>query len=351
MSQALAFNIFKIKAKDSTIKDFWTREIDSIFFNIEKDSIFIKGIRINAASAVSDIDSMYFDSADYIARAMSADTFISGKTYVTWIENVEYSNTFVKLDSFIIDATEVTQAAYEKLLGVQPWRRASAHNIGDSLPATHMTWYDAAMYCNARSIAEGLTPVYYFRSYDAENYEEVPVVGISGDSCIVNIEIRTISAYNGWRLPTSSEYEYAARGGIFHNNLRDTSADYIWGNGKVWDSTNTSEWLPYTHSLTKNSDTAYEVASLLPNDSGIYDMHGNVHEWAQNYDPIREVSSYTMPIINPGINITYNADGTPFNFVRYSAGVGEMWRAAVDCKEGHALASYKGFRCVRRAQR
>ncbi len=73
------------------------------------------------------------------------------------------------------------------------------------------------------------------------------------------------SAGREYRLPESSTWEYAARGG--QNNL-----DYPWGN--EIDATR----------ACYESDRTRAVGSYPPNPFGIYDMAGNVAEWVKTND-------------------------------------------------------------------
>jgi formylglycine-generating enzyme required for sulfatase activity len=99
-----------------------------------------------------------------------------------------------------------------------------------------------------------------------------------GNRPVINISWRDAVAYAQWlsaqtgkpyRLPTESEWEYAARAG--------TETDYWWGNelGKnrahCWDCG--SQW--------DNKQTA-PVGSFPANAWGLYDTAGNVWEWAQD---------------------------------------------------------------------
>ena len=73
----------------------------------------------------------------------------------------------------------------------------------------------------------------------------------------------------GYRLPSESEWEYAARAG--------TETAYSWGDEIGHNRANCdgcdSKW--------DNKKTS-PVGSFEPNAFGLYDMHGNVYEWAED---------------------------------------------------------------------
>jgi formylglycine-generating enzyme required for sulfatase activity/energy-coupling factor transporter ATP-binding protein EcfA2 len=102
-----------------------------------------------------------------------------------------------------------------------------------------------------------------------------------GSRPAINVNWRDAQDYVGWlslmtgrvyRLPSESEWEYAARGG--------TKTAYWWGNGiqqdgKVW-----------ANCVACGSDLydmqTAPVGSFEANSFGLHDMHGNVHEWTED---------------------------------------------------------------------
>jgi formylglycine-generating enzyme required for sulfatase activity len=112
---------------------------------------------------------------------------------------------------FWIGRTEVTQAAYMRVMDAAPSRYKGADRPVDSVG-----WSDATAYCSRI----------------------------------------------GMRLPTESEWEYAAYGGIAELPKRPLGS-------LAWYDAN-------------SNDSTHRVATRLPNSYGLWDMLGNVWEWVQD---------------------------------------------------------------------
>jgi hypothetical protein len=158
---------------------------------------------------------------------------------------------------FWMDSTEVTVADYLKTLEL-----TVSQTYRDSNEAIrYVNWYDAALYCNARSKLEGLDTVYAFKGMSRGfNNFTLDSVSIQMDR-------------SGYRLPTSAEWEYAARGG--------TSEPYYWGYDTAMSVARNFEWFSDYVSGTGYLPRS-PVGRKRPNPYGLHDMLGSTTEWVND---------------------------------------------------------------------
>ena len=167
----------------------------------------------------------------------------------------------VILNSFYICDHEVTQKEYYDVMGINP----SDSKRGDMYPVDSVSWYDAIVYCNNRSIQELLTPCYSIRNKtNPADWGEIPDSSneISWDDVVCNFNT------NGYRLPTEAEWEYAARGG-------KKSKNFVYAGSNAIDDV---AWFSESGRMGPS-----ESKTKLPNELGLYDMSGNLCEWCWDW--------------------------------------------------------------------
>jgi len=201
-------------------------------------------------------------------------------------ENDEKPPHRVKLSAFAIGKYEVTQAQWKALMGNNP----SHFNTSDDLPVETVSWDDVQEFLG---------------------------------------RLREKTGDQRWRLPTEAEWEYAARAG--------SQGKYSFGDDE-------SELRNYAWFKSNSNIQPHPVGQLKPNAFGLYDMHGNVWEWCEDWSGLYHSAEVTDPT---------GPSGGSFQSERG----GSFIDSAVGCRSANRYADrpgtrypYLGFRLLRTAK-
>ena len=162
---------------------------------------------------------------------------------------------------FAIAAKEVTVEQYQRFVKTNPQFGVAPSDLARSSPKgagpmVGVSWYGAAAYCNWLSEQEGLLKDQWCYLPNRDGAYD------AGMSIPADVLKRT-----GYRLPTEAEWEYASRTGTITSRYYGVSTDLL---GK------------YARYQANSQDHAWPGGSLIPNESGLFDMLGNVFEWVQD---------------------------------------------------------------------
>ncbi len=186
---------------------------------------------------------------------------------------------------FYMQTTEVTQAQWKAIMGSNPSRFK-----GDNLPVEQVSWNDVQEFLKKLSAKEGVK----------------------------------------YRLPTEAEWEYACRAGSTTRFCFDD------------DDSKLSEYAWYRGNSRKKT---HSVGQKKANTWGLYDMHGNVWEWCQDW---YDKDYYKSPAEDPQGPLTGE-----FRVLRG----GSWYDNVMNCRSAFRLGFepvrrfyYVGFRVLRTSQ-
>ena len=225
---------------------------------------------------------------------------IKGTEQWTPPSNIFVAGRSITIGNLYVCDHEVTQAEYEKYCTYSTYsysyRPSTKYGLGENYPVYYVSWYDTIVYCNLRSIDEGLTPVYAINGEtDPAKWSGIKKGTVAGvpkyygpDSINKTWDAITFDiTANGYRLPTEAEWEYIAREG-------KTS-------GTEFSGSNTLEAVAWCQN--NSEDKAHEVKTdKVPgtdsaNALGVYDMSGNVWDWCWDwYGDISDTTDATGPV-------------------------------------------------------
>jgi formylglycine-generating enzyme required for sulfatase activity len=166
--------------------------------------------------------------------------------------------------TFAIATKEVTAGEFLRCRPNFVWLERD--NQGPNSPATAITWYDCAMYCNWLSEQDHIPEDQW--CYEPVNNDKLKY--FEG----MKIKPNHLSL-TGYRLPTEAEWEYSSRSG--------SSVSRYYGRGV--------ELLPrYGLFVQTRDESARPVGQMRPNDRGLFDILGNAAEWVED-PPLRYSSN------------------------------------------------------------
>ncbi|MDR0825624.1 MAG: formylglycine-generating enzyme family protein [Prevotella sp.] len=297
-----------------------------------------------------------------------ADTDLSGNPYAAdkggladsslnykydWFDSRSYYAFVGKLKEGIANAIFITKdTAYVNERGDIIRETLSRTSHGDKVDFTNTYIINVHPDVTAwvTDFANAKSEHYVEKYFYDKAYDNFPVVGVTWEQAEAYCAWRTdrqikekkcnIKGFQGYRLPTEAEWEFAAR-----NGRSDMS--YPWYSNK----THTTEGLAHANYRASKDlkDLTSPVATFQPNRFGLYDMAGNVAEWTTT--TFTESVDRMADEVNP--DFSYRAVQADPRILKRKIVKGGSWKDST-IKPGDRSVEYQdkgrsfiGFRCVR----
>lgn len=204
----------------------------------------------------------------------------------------EFPRHKVRIDGFFIEKTEVTNAQFDAFVSDTGYKTIAERPVdwailetqvppGTPRPSEEMLKPGSLVFVQPKEVRDAVDYSQWWvwtagadwrhpegPDSTIEGRMEHPVVHVSWE------DARSYARWAGASLPTESQWEFAARGGI-------ADMPFIWGNAKV-DGTRANIWeglFPTRNDMGDGFLRTAPVGRYPANGYGLYDMGGNVWEW------------------------------------------------------------------------
>ncbi|MCP3959959.1 MAG: SUMF1/EgtB/PvdO family nonheme iron enzyme [bacterium] len=171
-------------------------------------------------------------------------------------------------DDFWITDTEITQGDWQLLMGANP---SYFRSCGEECPVERVNMFDAMLFANELSKHQERRACYRLAGCQGTPGVGCPEDAPSCDGGFFCGFVAPVDGCDGYRLPTESEWRYAAQG--------DRETAFWWGD----------ELTPEDARCAGNSrdrEIGTEEARGMPaNAYGLHEVHGNVAEWTRSTPP------------------------------------------------------------------
>ncbi len=212
----------------------------------------------------------------------------------------------VRVRGFFVDAHPVTNRQFAAFVAATGYRTVAERNLnpGDYPGAAPEMLKPGSMVFGRTKGPVDLRDVRHWWSWTPGAYWRHPEgrgssVAARLDHPVVQVAFEDAEAYATWTgksLPTESEWEFAARGGL-------DGAEFAWGgdlmpDGRIMANTWHGDF-PWRRVGPAGIERTSAVGSFPPNGYGLYDMIGNVWEWTADWFSARHPPDAAKPCCVP----------------------------------------------------